>query len=222
MSVLAPAALVLALAGRSAASGQVIRSTPGIITDPVAAGVEVGIRLAATAAAAGRDGGTVRTPTPQPPPSDQATLDALIASLYDAVSHGDGLEPDWGRLEPLFVTGARLTPPKPAGDTGWRALSFEEFRDAFRAGIAALRDEAKPAGFFEREIGREVRRYGSLTNVLSAYEARFRRDDSKPFLRGVNSIQVVKSGDRYKIVSIVWETERPGSPIPPALLSGSK
>ncbi len=165
--------------------------------------------------------GSGGAPTPEPPPSDGASLDGLLRALYEGVSHAADAEPNWDRLAPLFVPGARLTPPKPPGDPKWVALSFEEFRDAVRKGIAARREEGKPAGFFEREIGRETHVYGSITDVLSAYEGRFRGDDPKPFIRGVNFLQVVKAGDRWAIAAIVWDTERPENPIPEHLLPPS-
>jgi hypothetical protein len=160
-------------------------------------------------------------PAPEPPPTDGASLDSLLRALYEGVSHTPDAEPNWERLVPLFVPGARLTPPKPPGDPKWVALSFEEFRDAVRKGIAARREDGKPAGFFEREIGRETHIYGSVTDVLSSYEGRFRADDPKPFIRGVNFLQVVKAGDHFAIVAIVWDTERPENPIPEHLLPPS-
>jgi hypothetical protein len=159
-----------------------------------------------------------RTPTPEPSPGDNASLDLLLRALYGGVSHNASTEPDWERLQALFVPGARLMPPQRPGDPNWRSLSFDEFREASRQGIAARRQQGKPAGFFEREIGRETVAYGDFTVVLSAYEARFRADDPKPFLRGVNSIQAVRAGDRWAILSIVWDTEGPESPIPDRFL----
>ena len=54
--------------------------------------------------------------------------------------------------------------------------------------------------------------------MMSAYEARFRKEDA-PFLRGVNAIQVVRiANDRWAIVSIVWDTERPENLIPEKLI----
>ena len=164
-------------------------------------------------------GSSSAAPAPEPTPSDGASLDRLLRALYEGVSHTPDAEPDWERLAPLFVPGARLTPPKPPGDPKWVALSFDEFRDAVRKGIASRRADGKPAGFFEREIGRETHEYGNVLDVLSAYEGRFRADDPKPFIRGVNFLQVVKAGEHWVVVAIVWDTERPENPIPERLLA---
>ncbi len=186
--------------------------------DPVVAGIYIGAALAATARANQTPGfPSNATPTPVAAPSDQESLDLLLRALYEGVSHGEDSEPDWARLSALFAPGARLTPPKHGG-VAWRALSFDEFREAAREGIALRKRAGKPAGFFEQEIGREATSFGSMTVVLSAYEARFRKEDEKPLLRGVNSIQAVRAGDRWAIVSIVWDTEGPDNPIPERLL----
>jgi hypothetical protein len=184
---------------------------------------QVGGHLAAalvkTAAAKDTTPVLQRAPPPTPlPPSDRDSVDALLRALYEGVSHAADAEPDWQRLEPLFVTGAGLTPPTRGTDGSVRALSFDQFKEAVLQGIAARKNQGSPRGFFEREIGRETRTFGSLTQVLSAYEARFRAEDADPFLRGVNFIQAVRSGDRWGIVSIAWDTEGPDNPIPQNLL----
>ena len=38
--------------------------------------------------------------------------------------------------------------------------------------------------------------------------------DATPFSRGINSFQLLKDGDRYWVVNIFWDSERPGNPIP--------
>jgi hypothetical protein len=189
-------------------------------TEPIEAGVQIGVALLRTAGGNRTPSFPFATPTPEPPPGDTASLDLLLRALYEGISHRAGSEPDWKRLEPLFVPGATLMPPRHPGDPRWRALTFEEFQKAVRDGIAARREQGKTEGFIEREIGRETSGYGNVTAVLSAYDARFAPDDPKPFLRGVNVIQVLRAGTRWAILSIAWDTEGPTDPIPERLLQG--
>ena len=74
-------------------------------------------------------------------------------------------------------------------------------------------------GFFEREIGRTVESFGQVTHVMSAYESRNALEDAQPFQRGVNSIQLFNAGDRWYILSVMWDSERPDQPIPARLLT---
>ena len=75
-------------------------------------------------------------------------------------------------------------------------------------------------GFFEREISPQApRRYGNIVHVFSTYESRRTADLSeRPFARGINSIQLLKDGARWWVVSIFWDSERPGNEIPATYL----
>jgi hypothetical protein len=73
-------------------------------------------------------------------------------------------------------------------------------------------------GFYETEIARRSDAFGSIVHVFSTYEARHHPDDPGPFRRGINSIQLLRDGDRYWVVSVYWDTEREGTPIPPSYL----
>ena len=69
-------------------------------------------------------------------------------------------------------------------------------------------------GFFEREVARRTEAFGHIAHVFSTYEGRHKADDPKPFLRGINSIQLMNDGKRWWIVSVFWEAESPQVPLP--------
>jgi hypothetical protein len=50
--------------------------------------------------------------------------------------------------------------------------------------------------------------------VWSTYESRHDPNDPKPFMRGINSIQLFHDGTRWWIVSIYWQQEGPEHPVP--------
>ena len=68
-------------------------------------------------------------------------------------------------------------------------------------------------GFFETGVANRVEQFGNIAHVFSTYESR-REKDAAPFARGINSIQLVKLGDRWWIASIIWDAERAGVTIP--------
>ena len=68
--------------------------------------------------------------------------------------------------------------------------------------------------FFEREIGRTEDRFGSVVHVFSTYDSKKTLQDEKPFMRGINSIQLWYDGNRWWIVSVFWQAESPDVPIP--------
>ena len=150
-------------------------------------------------------------PRPAARPSDVASIDAILAALYDAVSGPPGPR-DWDRVRSLFAPGARVAPVE-MRDAGAVANIMD--LDAF---VARSSRNTSNMGFYETEIARRTEVFNHLVHVFSTYEARHAPSDSSPFRRGINSIQLLKDGDRYWVVSIYWDIEREGAPIPPAYL----
>lgn len=155
--------------------------------------------------------------TPAARPADVASIDAIVAAVYDVISGPAGQKRDWDRMRSLFVPGARLIPasPTPEGGTMARVLDVEGYVQ--RAGPTLERD-----GFFEHEISRKMEVFDNIAHVFSTYESRHATSDPTPFARGVNSFQLMKDGDRWWIVTIYWEGERPGHPIPAQYLPGKQ
>lgn len=144
---------------------------------------------------------------------DLTTIDGIIAALYDSISGPAEEKRDIVRFRSLFIEGARLIPvrPSPEGGATAEVLDVDEF---FR--IAS--ENFKVAGFFEREIARRTEAFGCVTHVFSTYESRRAEGDAEPFARGINSIQLLKDGSRFRVVTIFWDFERPDNPIPPEYL----
>lgn len=155
---------------------------------------------------------------PQPPaPADAASVDAIVRALYAGVSHAPGEDPDWSHLRTIFLPAGRLIPPqRPNGDFPF--LTAEDFIARVSKGIAARKAEGKEAGFYEREIARKMDCYGNICQLFSTYESRYTAADPKPFTRGINAIQLVKDGNRWWIVNVLWDQETPEKPIPAAYL----
>jgi hypothetical protein len=146
---------------------------------------------------------------PEARPADVESMDAILAALYDVISGPKGQVRDWDRFYSLFYPGARLIPTGRAADGSVRArvLTPEEYRQ----GSGAMLEER---GFHEVEIGRTVEQFGSIAHVFSAYASRWTPEDAAPFDRGINSIQLLQDRQRWWILSVFWDRERPDNPIP--------
>ena len=151
-------------------------------------------------------------------PADAASVDAIVRALYAGVSHPPGEDADWSHLRTIFLPAARLIPPqRPNGD--FTFLTAEDFIARVSKGIAARKAEGKEAGFSEREVARKIDCYGNICQLFSTYESRYTSADPKPFARGINAIQLVKDGNRWWIVNVLWDQEAPEKPIPAAYLA---
>ncbi|MFN1834181.1 nuclear transport factor 2 family protein [Balneola sp. MJW-20] len=139
---------------------------------------------------------------------DLKTIDGVIEALYASISGDKGVERDWATFRTLFTEDARLIPTGPGQEGGfsYRALSPEEYIEM--AGPALMVN-----GFFEQEIHRETHRYDPIAQVFSTYTSRNTKDG--PLIaRGINSIQLLWTGEQWKIMTVFWSAESNDRPIP--------
>lgn len=175
--------------------------------------VAVALALAAPAAAqtTAPTGGTVPTAAP----ADVATLDGIIAALYDVISGPAGKARDWDRFRSLFVPEAKLIPtgfPEGSAKAQVRFLSVEDY-------ITGSGPSLEARGFFEREIGRVAERFENIVHVFSTYESR-RTRDGDVIQRGINSIQLTWDGERWWVTNVMWRGVGPNVEIPAKYLGG--
>ncbi|MGD8278377.1 MAG: hypothetical protein PVH00_10145 [Gemmatimonadota bacterium] len=180
----------------------------------ILASLAIAVLATAPASAVSARQAESRTP-PAARPADVASLDAIIAAVYDVISGPAGQKRDWQRFESLFVPGARLIPTgaRPDGTGVVRVMTPSDYATSADSILAAR-------GFFEREIHRVTESYGRIAHAFSTYESRWTPDDENPFQRGINSFQLFNDGQRWWVVSIYWDAERPGNPIPSKYAGG--
>jgi len=109
----------------------------------------------------------------------------------------------------LFHEDAKLIPSgsNRQGVVGVRYLTKDEYIQT--SGKWLLEN-----GFFEKEIGRKTDQFGNMAQIFSTYESFKTKKDTKPFMRGINSIQLLNDGKRWWIINIFWQGENPKQPIP--------
>ena len=56
--------------------------------------------------------------------------------------------------------------------------------------------------------------FGVMSHVYSTYESRTNLDDAKPMARGVKSFELLNSNNRWYILQVYWDSERPDNPLP--------
>jgi hypothetical protein len=153
---------------------------------------------------------TIEAPTtPAANPADVATIDSIIAAVYDVISGPAGKKRDWDRMRSLFLPGARLIPTgaRPNGTYGSRVLTVDEY-------IERSSGFFEKEGFYEREAARVAEQFGQIAHAFSTYESRHAPEDAKPFQRGINSMQLMNDGKRWWIVTIFWQGEDEKNPLP--------
>ena len=142
-----------------------------------------------------------------------STIDSSLKTLYEVISGEKGEARDWDLFKQLFHPEAKLIPSRKKEDGSYvaRYLTTEDY-------IKSSGKWLVENGFFEKEIHREVHRFGNIAQVFSTYEAFRSRGDKAPFMRGINSIQLLYDNNRWWIINIFWSNESTENPIPPCLL----
>ena len=134
-----------------------------------------------------------------------ANLADLIKALDDAIS-GPG-DKDRTCLRELLLPEARLTPiaRTPNGAFGPRVLTVEDWINA------VARRGSTP--FYEHQIKTITESYGHFAHLWSTYEIRD-TPDGKATVTGINSVQAVNDGTRWRVLSVLWEPDSTAGQIP--------
>ena len=162
------------------------------------------------------------TPTTEVPPmttpdntdpahaADGDSPESVVAALYASVSGPAGAERDWTRFRSLFAPGARLMMILPGEDGRNTVNRFtpEEYESN------AMEHGAFNAGFFEYETGGVTESHGAIAHRFGSYAAYRSKDDEEPLGRGLTTSQFVHDGERWLLLSFLWQDIAPGEPLP--------
>ena len=138
-----------------------------------------------------------------------STMEKTIETLYAVISGEKGEKRDWDLMRYLFTPDAKLIPSgkNKEGKVGARYMSPDDYISSSGAWL-------EENGFFEIEINRKAETFGNITHVFSTYESFHSKSDDAPFMRGINSIQLLNDGIRWWIINIYWTQETSDNPIP--------
>lgn len=141
------------------------------------------------------------------PSSGQATPEDVVQAFFAAGSGPAGTQP-LDSLPGLFVPSGRIITISVTDTGGTRVVmrTPAEYVESARAYLATATQFEFPTRFWVEE-------YGNLGHVFCAFEAR-RRPDGEAFYRGIASFQLLRDGDRWRIVTAYWQGERSGVPLP--------
>ncbi len=148
---------------------------------------------------------------PRANPDDVKSPEAIIAAFSSSISGDAGQARNLDRLRTLFVPGSGrmvVTRVPKSGPTDVTVMSLDEY--------IARSSSGTPQGFYEVPIAYDVQSFGRMTHVYESYGLHHTRDD-QPYVRGVNSWELLSDGSRYYVLQVFWDTERPDNPLPAKL-----
>ncbi|MEM7309183.1 MAG: hypothetical protein AAF682_21035 [Planctomycetota bacterium] len=167
------------------------------------------LRLAALALVLAPLGGC-RATGPGPVPVAAAAAEDALVELYRAFCFDAGREPDWDAMRALFAEGAAFVAPIAPGATP-RAVDATRFLADFRAYVR--RPPYSETGLHERITHVRLDVYGAIAHAYVTFEG-FVPGEAAARTRGVDSIQLVRAGERWLLASFTTQYEDEQHPLP--------
>jgi len=139
-------------------------------------------------------------------PADTDSIESTVRAVYEVISGPPGPR-NWTRFRSLFADGGRLIAMRTTAEgTVPNLMTPDDY-------LQRTTPNFEKNGFFETAVAQRIETFGTIAHVFSTYESR-RAPGEKPLARGINSFQLIRQGNAWKVMTILWDSERDGNPIP--------
>ncbi|MEP6466284.1 MAG: hypothetical protein ABJB05_08260 [Parafilimonas sp.] len=140
------------------------------------------------------------------PAPDDAAIKKAVDDAYTSLSFKQGETPHFDRIKYAFIPQAQLI--NYISDTA-QILSIDDFVKAFKNYVQSTKIQS----FNEQEIYGRTDQFGNIAQRISSYKNYVNSVDIVKE-RGVNSFQLIKTPQGWKVSSIIWDIEKQGLTIP--------
>jgi rhomboid family GlyGly-CTERM serine protease len=144
---------------------------------------------------------------------DDPAIERVMKLLYAVISFEEGDEPNWKGLQEVFSKHARITRVTPEGTDHMDVSNFV-------AMTRNLVDVGVYTSFYEFELARNIDKFGDIAQVWSHYETRRNRNARDALGRGVNSIQLIREENAWRVLGLLWDETRASTISPSAPVKG--
>lgn len=144
---------------------------------------------------------------------DYTTVDGIMTELYASVTREPGKPFAWDRLRAIMLPAGIMLPQRQQTQGESRILNVDEFISWIDEGWRSIIGTPQDQGFFERQTNVVVEQYGDVAHAFTTYE-KGPYEPRRVIARGINSVQLVKRDGRWYVLSITWDEENSGGPLP--------
>ncbi|MEP6684279.1 MAG: hypothetical protein ABJA35_13515 [Parafilimonas sp.] len=137
---------------------------------------------------------------------DEAAIKKAVDEAYASISFKQGETPHFESIKYAFIPQAQTI--NYISDTA-QILSIDDFVKAFKNYV----ETTKIQSFTEQEIYGRTDQFGNIAQRISTYKNYVNSVDVVKE-RGVNSFQLIKTPQGWKVSSMIWNVEKPGLSIP--------
>ncbi|HEY2581893.1 MAG TPA: hypothetical protein VGI43_08805 [Mucilaginibacter sp.] len=139
-------------------------------------------------------------------PEDSAITKA-VHDAYASISFKEGEKPRYAEIKNYFIPQAQLINFRlNTADV----TNISQFVDPLYKGFI---ESNHVHLFYEEEIFGRTEQFGKIAHRISTYTTYLNTRDSIAE-RGVNSFQLIKTKDGWKVSSIIWDVEKPSLKVP--------
>jgi hypothetical protein len=137
---------------------------------------------------------------------DEKAIVKAVDDAYASINFKKGEQPRYDDIRKAFIPKAQLI--NFAGDSA-QATNLEQFIYLYRSFV----ESDSLQSFYEKELYGKTEQFGRIAERMSSYRTTV---TGKTIYneRGVNSFQLIKTPEGWKVSSIIWDVEKKGLPIP--------
>ena len=137
---------------------------------------------------------------------EEKAIDKAVLDAYNSIGFKMGEQPYYDGIKKFFIPQAQLINFR--SDSA-QITSINQFIYVFRTFVET--DDVK--AYSEKEIFGKTEQFGRIAERISNYKAVIINSDTT-IERGVNSFQLIKTNNGWKVSSIIWDLESPTLRIP--------
>lgn len=138
--------------------------------------------------------------------ADDKAITNAVHDAYSVISFKKGEQPRFDEIPNYFLPEAQLINFRT--DTA-DVSSIKRFIAAYKKFVA----DNKVQLFYEEEVYGKTEQFGKIAHRISTYKTYMNTMDTVAE-RGVNSFQLIKTPQGWKVSSIIWDVERKDLPVP--------
>jgi hypothetical protein len=138
-------------------------------------------------------------------PDEQAIQNA-VDDAYKSICFKKGEQPRYDDIKKAFIPKAQLINFR--SDTA-QLTNLDQFIYLYRTVI----ETDSITMFYEKELYGKTEQFGRIASRISTY-ATYLNTMDKPAERGVNSFQLIKTPQGWRVSSIIWDVEKKGLKVP--------
>ena len=137
---------------------------------------------------------------------EEKAIDKAVLDAYNCIGFKMGEQPRYEGIKKFFIPQAQLINFR--SDSA-QITNINQFIYLYRTFVET--DDVK--AFSEKELYGKTEQFGRVAERISNYKSEIINSDTT-IERGINSFQLIKTNNGWKVSSIIWDVESPNLRIP--------